>query len=386
MSKGTAGASRRDDRFDFMRGIALLIIFIDHVPKNVFEPFTLHAYAFCDAAEIFFFISGYVAAMVYGRTMLKKGFVAAAKKVWRRAGVVYGAQMLLLFAILILVPLVFWFTGDMTVKYIFRVQWVYENPLAYVLPALTMHYQPGYIDILPVYVLLLAAFPLVLAGLRHNVWLVLLPSFTLWLAVQVFGLTLWTTSGERWFFNPFAWQFLFVLGAVLGHPSQQGKLSFAASPILFWAAMAIVVPAAVIQMSDTLNKLVQWVPTLRPETMLFDKTGLGALRLVSFFALLVVARRFLPPSGVLSQNPVALAVIRCGRFSLQVFSFGVLLSSLTVVTWLVSGNNIAFQSLAVVGGVAAQIVYAAWRDKRREELSLLPSPAPVPVRMHQRER
>ena len=81
------GSSRRDDRFDFLRGLALLVIFIDHVPKNFFEPFTLHSVAFCDAAEVFFFISGYVAAMVYGRFMLKNGFVSATRKVWRRAGV-----------------------------------------------------------------------------------------------------------------------------------------------------------------------------------------------------------------------------------------------------------------------------------------------------------
>ena len=33
------GSSRRDDRFDFLRGLALLVIFIDHVPKNFFEAF-----------------------------------------------------------------------------------------------------------------------------------------------------------------------------------------------------------------------------------------------------------------------------------------------------------------------------------------------------------
>jgi len=38
-----SSVSRRDDRVDFLRGIALLVIFIDHVPKNWFEPFTLHA-------------------------------------------------------------------------------------------------------------------------------------------------------------------------------------------------------------------------------------------------------------------------------------------------------------------------------------------------------
>lgn len=371
--------SRRDDRFDFMRGIALLIIFIDHVPKNGIEPFTLHAYAFCDAAEVFFFISGYVASLVYGRTMQRQGFAAAAKKVWRRAGVVYGAQMGLLLAILGLVPVVAALTHDSAALYAFRMQWVYDNPLAYLLPTLTLHYQPGYLDILPTYVLLLAAFPLVLAGLRRNLWLVAVPSFALWLAVQTVGLTMHTTTGEGWFFNPFAWQFLFVLGAVLGHPAQKDKLAFADSRWLLRAACVVAAVVAAIQIGDALSKHLWWMPSLRPETMLLGKSNLGLLRLVSFFALLVLARRFLPASGTLSRNAFALPIVRCGRFSLPVFSLGVLLASLSVASWLASGS-MAVQTLAVVVGVAVHILYAAARDRRaRVSAALAPAEAVKPA-------
>jgi hypothetical protein len=381
---GAEPASRRDDRLDFLRGIALLIIFIDHVPKNVFEPFTLHAYAFCDAAEVFFFISGFVAALVYGRVLEKKGFVAAAKKVWRRAGVVYSAQLGLLFAILMMVPLFWWLTGDANLRWIFRIQWVFEAPLHYILPALTLHYQPGYLDILPAYVLLLAAFPAVLAGLKRNVWYVLLPSFAIWLCVQLFGLTLWTTNGERWFFNPFAWQFLFVMGAMFGHPALRGRWTFLDSRWLLWASIAVAVPVAVIQLSDTFSRFVWWIASLHPDTVLLDKTALGPLRLVSFFALAVIARRLLPAPGTLSENRISLAFIRCGRFSLQVFSFGIILSSLSVVSMILSGNNASVQwlvqTLACVVGVAAQIAYGAWRDRMREENApLLPVPVAEPA-------
>jgi hypothetical protein len=360
------GSSRRDDRFDFLRGLALLVIFIDHVPKNFFEPFTLHSVAFCDAAEVFFFISGYVAAMVYGRFMLKNGFVAATRKVWRRAGVVYGAQMFLLVAVLALVWTVIHVTGDQTFRYIFRIQWAFDAPLAYVLPSLTMHYQPGYLDILPAYVVLLAVFPAVLWAMSRNVWLVLVPSFLLWLTVQVFGLSFWTTSGERWFFNPFAWQFLFVIGGVFGHPSMKGKFAFITSPWLLWASVAVVVPTAIIQIGDTLYTYGWMTTTLRPETMMLDKPSLGTLRLVSFFALALLTRRLLPVSGVLSANRWTLPVIRSGRFSLQVFSFGALLSSFTAVSWVLSGSNVMVQTLAAIAGVAAQLALGAWLVKRRE--------------------
>ena len=375
VSRTVVSPSRRDDRFDFLRGIALLIIFIDHVPKNVFEPFTLHAFAFCDAAEMFFFISGCVAAMVYGRMMEKKGFVTAAKRVWRRAGVVYGAQLFLLLAVVALAGVFLAATGDQNFRWIFRVFWVFENPLAYVIPTLTLHYQPAYGDILPCYVVLLAVFPLALMGLSRNIWLVLVPSFALWLAVQVFGLGLWTTSGERWFFNPFAWQFLFVLGALFGHPALKGRMTFLDSPLLFRAAAALVGVIAVVQFSAALNAFLPVIPSLRPDNLPLDKTALQPLRLLSFFALAVVTYRYLPAAGTLTRNGAALLVIRCGRFSLQVFTFGALLSSFAVVSLILSGNNQLIQTLVCIAGVGAQLAYAAWRDREREECPPVDAPA-----------
>lgn len=389
----SAATSRRDDRIDFLRGLALLVIFIDHVPKNWLEPFTLHSFAFCDAAEVFFFISGFVASLVYGRAMARKGFVEAAKKVWRRAGVVYLAQLGLMAAIVSLVWLFISMTGDQTYRWVFRVQWIYEGFSQYVWPILTMHYQPGYLDILPAYVLLLAAFPLVLKGLEKNIWLVLVPSFALWLSVQLFGLTLWTTAGERWFFNPFSWQFIFVLGAFCGHPSRSGKWGFVDDKRLFWAALAIAVPVALIQMSETLSQWFWWASSLRPRTMLLDKTALGGLRLISFFALLVIVRRLLPAPGALSQRAWTQAVIRCGSASLNVFSLGVLLASLTAMTAVLSGGNYLVQSLLCLVGLAVQFAYASWRQARLEEKALeISRPEddlrgalqPVPVRSQRR--
>jgi hypothetical protein len=361
------GQSRRDDRFDFLRGLALLVIFIDHVPKNLFEPFTLHSVAFCDAAEVFFFISGYVASLVYGGLMLKSGFVAATRKVWRRAAVVYGAQLFLMAAVLGLVWVFLHVTGDETYRYIFRIQWIFENPLAYALPALTLHYQPGYLDILPAYVVLLAAFPVVLWGLNRNVWMVLVPSFLLWLAVQVSGLTLWTTNGDSWFFNPFAWQFLFVIGAVFGHPASRGKFGLLDSKWLFRAAVVVAIPIAFIQLTETFSHLVPGVNSMRPGTAMLDKTALGALRLISFFSLAVIARRLLPANGTFTVNRWCHPVLKCGRFSLNVFSFGALLSSVTAVTWVLTSANMVVQTTATVIGIGLQFAYAAWKDQRKEE-------------------
>ena len=61
--------AERELRLDLFRGLALWLIFIDHLPANVLTWFTLRNYGFSDATEIFIFISGYTAAFVYGRAM-----------------------------------------------------------------------------------------------------------------------------------------------------------------------------------------------------------------------------------------------------------------------------------------------------------------------------
>jgi hypothetical protein len=73
----------RDLRVDFFRGLALWFIFLDHVPSNTIGQFTLRNVGFSDATEIFVFVSGLSAALAYGRSERKLGFVYMTAHVWR---------------------------------------------------------------------------------------------------------------------------------------------------------------------------------------------------------------------------------------------------------------------------------------------------------------
>src|SRR5947207_10591396 len=79
----------RDLRLDLFRGLALWLIFLDHIPSNIVNWITIRNYGFSDAAEIFVFISGYTAAFVYGRTMEQRGVVVASARIPTRAGPAY---------------------------------------------------------------------------------------------------------------------------------------------------------------------------------------------------------------------------------------------------------------------------------------------------------
>ncbi|MGA7609375.1 MAG: OpgC domain-containing protein, partial [Xanthobacteraceae bacterium] len=45
----------RDLRLDLFRGIALWLIFLDHIPSNIVSWITIRNYGFSDATEIFVF-------------------------------------------------------------------------------------------------------------------------------------------------------------------------------------------------------------------------------------------------------------------------------------------------------------------------------------------
>jgi OpgC protein len=84
-------SNERELRLDLFRGLALWLIFIDHVSPDLLTWFTIRNYGFSDAAEISIFISGYAAAFVYGRTMLKSGFVVASARILKRVWQIYAA-------------------------------------------------------------------------------------------------------------------------------------------------------------------------------------------------------------------------------------------------------------------------------------------------------
>src|ERR1700752_4702730 len=83
----------RDLRLDLSRGLALWLIFLDHIPSNIVNWITIRNYGFSDAAEIFVFISGYTAAFVYGRAMQQRGFIVAGARILKRAWTVYIAHV-----------------------------------------------------------------------------------------------------------------------------------------------------------------------------------------------------------------------------------------------------------------------------------------------------
>lgn len=360
---------RRDFRIDVLRGLALLMIFVDHVPKNPVSRFTLQSLSFADAAELFFFLSGFVAAAVYGRKLELQGFVHGAAHIWRRAWDIYAAHIVLLLFFIATVSAIASITGNPSYFGIFRSSAFVMDTENTIVQAMLLNFQPAYMDILPVYILFFATLPFLLMGLKHIPWLVLAASLALYAGSNLFGWNLTThPRSDGWFFNPFAWQILMVAGAVfgLGLLDRFKPIIFSRCSIALCGVVAAV--ACVMQFTNNMNVLYPWFPSLYLVHVPVSKTWVEPMRLVSFFAMAVLVIRYMPTGAKLAKIWGTKALACCGRHSLAIFCLGVLLSLLGHVAWYEGGQSYIVQTAYSLVGITLLIASATLLDWLRQTL------------------
>ena len=203
----------RDVRLDLFRGLANWAIFLDHIPHAVLSWITVRNYGFSDAADLFVFISGYTAAFVFGRTMVERGFVAAASRLAKRASELYAAHIIVVVIYIVVIACVSRGLYDPDDLDRFNVAVFVSTPLREFIQILVLRYKPVNLDVLPLYILLLATFAPALWLMVRRPALALVCSIMVYLAARHFGWNLAASPSGFWYFNPFAWQLLFFLGA-----------------------------------------------------------------------------------------------------------------------------------------------------------------------------
>src|SRR5690348_2022982 len=137
----------RDLRLDFFRGLSLFFIFVDHIPENLLSYFTLHTVAFSDAAEVFIFISGYTAALVYGRSLNQHGFLFALAQIYRRVWQLYVAHIFLFVIFVAEVSYTVLAVQNPMYTEELGVGDFLEEPHVAIMRALVLAFQPTFLDI-----------------------------------------------------------------------------------------------------------------------------------------------------------------------------------------------------------------------------------------------
>jgi hypothetical protein len=377
-------STSRDLRLDFFRGVSLILIFIDHIPENILSYFTLQAVTFFDAAEVFIFISGYTAALVYGRRLASKGALYATAQVLRRAWQLYVAHIFLFVLFIAEVSYTATVFKNPMYNEEMRVADFLGEPHIAVIKALVLEFQPTFLDILPLYILMLMIFPVILLGLRRHWLWVLVPSAIIYLAVQIFDITVPAyPEGHVWYFNPLAWQFLFVAGAVLGNRSEDesvARMVKRAYPV----AAVVFVAALLVKVSWTIHGVWEAFPGLfLKELWPVNKNNLSPLRLVPFFALVLLVATLVPRHARFLDSRAARPLVVCGQQSLEIFCLSILLSALGHFILSEYDSAIVVQLVVNTAGILAMFLTAAMIDWYKA-MDRMPNVQPSPRRQGDR--
>jgi hypothetical protein len=363
-----AQRSRRDLRLDFFRGLALWFIFLDHIPDNAASWVTVRNYGFSDATEIFVFISGYAAVVAYSRVLAQKGWPIAAAQVLRRVWQLYVAHIMLFVAFTAQIAWVALHTDRAAFIEQMNLIGLVEEPTRVIVETALLRFRPVNLDILPLYIVILATFAFALPAVRRAPWVACAGSALVYLLARRFEWNLPAyPDGKTWYFDPFMWQLAFYFGAACAVDGRVGERLRPYARVLTPAAIAYVVLAGVIALSWQFNPLARLVPDWLARLIYpIDKTTLDPLRFAHFLALAYLAQRAVPPDARFLRWPVAGPARRCGEHSLLVFCLGTFLSFSAQVWIEAVGGSLTAQLAASVAGIAlltAAAYIAAWYKK-----------------------
>lgn len=338
---------------DFWRGVALATIFIDHVPGNVLDRYTQRNFGFSDAAEVFVLLAGVAASFAYLRHFEAGERAHQTLRVWLRAFTLYRAHIVVLMICGAIVAYASQATEDARIIEMMQFDQITKDPVPSIIGIASLMFQPSSQNILPLYVALLSVAPILILLVRRDPRLALAVSGTLYVAAQIFHLTLPSYPlPEAWYFNPLAWQFLFTLGLVGGAsivldrplrlPFERGLM---VASIVYLALSAIVIRGGFVGTYD-----VSPLPRFLWEQ---DKTNLSLPRLAHIAALAFVVSR-LPVETWIRRHAASKALILLGQHSLPVFSLGIILSLVAQLLRVVYGGGVEFGMFLIFLGLGLQ--------------------------------
>jgi hypothetical protein len=214
----------------------------------------------------------------------------------------------------------------------------------------------------------LAVLPLVVAGYRSWPRVVIVASMAIWLAVQIdkrIALQAYPGPDQYWFFNPFAWQALFFLGAWFGWRAIHGGVSWRNRRWLFYLAAALSLAGLLIRFSWTLHEFYDPIPVSASGELLWpflSKGDLGFLRFANVLALALVVSRVIHPQAWFLASRAARPLVISGRNSLHIFCLGILLSVLGQLVLNEFFGGILMQLAVSAAGIAIMIGVAAFME------------------------
>ncbi len=360
----------RDPRVDVLRGLSLLMIFVDHIPGDDLNWLTLHNFGFSDAAEVFVMLAGFSSMMAYGKAFQRDGVTTGLRRIALRCLRIYVFQI----GLLVTAMLVVWLWTRHFQLEALEIAPLLNGTVSF-RRGLTLGALPGYFDILPLYIVLLAWFPVVYALIRFGTGWALGVASLIWLWANLdHRIDLPNVmDGQGWYFNPFAWQLLFTFGAALAVWMSKGQGSLPQRrwlTALCWAYLAWA-------FLEAFNWRHWGLPVLTPFAMAApDKSHLSLFRLADIAALFYLLLTSASVLRLVRWRPFR-PFEACGRHSLEVFSLGCVLSMFARLVFRTYGMTTPIQFAVNITGVAATFALALALERAKASVARKPAGWPV---------
>ena len=316
-----ADAGKRDLRLDFLRGVAVSVMVIDHVGGDTILTALSGANQFIvSAAEAFVFLSGLIVGVVYGDRFRSLGIVQATRGLLRRAATLYKASVGMALVFLGL----FWFT-DIRLWFDRSNSPTTGDPIQVVTGILTLRFAFHGSDVLVMYTLMMLVAPAVLYLMHQGrTPLVVAGSVALWAVYQSHpeGAALpWVVGNSA--FQVAAWQLLFVLGMAVGFHRKQVENWLLgggnrAWPTILIATLMVVALVRANALYGSLPLPSEWWGDATFGSM-FAKASLGPGRVLAFLAIAALAYNLVNALWVPLSRLLGWFLVPLGQNSLYVY-------------------------------------------------------------------
>jgi hypothetical protein len=367
-------ARARDPRIDFTRGIANWFIFLDHIPHNAVNLLTLRNFGFSGATDLFVFVSGYAAALLYARMAAERGLVVTVTRIFRRVWQLYAAYVVLFVIYIDVIGNVAVQTAATEIIEEYNVIGLVDEPTQTLMHGLMLQARPLNLDALQLFIVLMAVFPLILWAMLRRPNLALAGSIVLYAAARTFGWSFAAFPSGNWYFNPYCWQLLFVLGAWFALNGARLMEQIRHLPLLVAAAVAYLLFALAITVAGQFIDPGHILPAVLLEPFMpNDKDNLAVFRIVHFLALALVFTTLVPRDWSPLRWSLLQPILKCGEEWLSVFCAGVLLSFAGHLVLITTPNSLFMQVLVSAAGVSIMTgiaYYISWSKRQDHGPSL----------------
>jgi hypothetical protein len=361
-------------RLDFARGIAIWFLFLDHIPNNVVSLLTVRNFGFSGATDLFVFAAGYAAAIFYGKMLLERGLVVTATRIFKRVCHLYAAYVVLF---VIYVGTITYVAAQYAAPAIiaeFNISGIIDHPIRILIHGLLLQAQPLNLDVLQLFIALMALFPFALWGMFRGPNLTMVASVALYLAARVLDWNLASFPDGRWYFNPFCWQLLFVLGAWCALVGAGLARSVSKLPPLRIAALIYLLFALIITIAGKNAVLASFIPDWLIGSFLpNDRENIAPYRVLHLLALAFLFTQVVPNNARWFGTKLLQPVLICGEEWLAAFCAGVFLSFAGHLLLITGPNSLAMQVAVSAAGISIMTCvayYVSW-SKRQDYKSAL---------------